>query len=346
MSLFDDIKEQIKGFNIRKKTNEVDILRSLHSLIAAGISIQKAMESIAEKIPDAAYAEKLNTAADLVRRSGRTFSDALSEVGMMEKYNEVIAIGQRTGNIQEVMREIIDIETELGEIKRKVRSSITYPIVVAAVSILIGYGMTFMLDKILGSLKFPGIDKVFAFQLGMFIVKWKTLLFTGWVAFLTFSIVWLSRNVDKIPVIKHIYNNLTLGQTFRMMSLAISSGLSPSQAFSMASMIVKGKWHEILEMMAIETEQRSVSDVFDEIEEYMSHENYLVLKVKLDSGQMSNGFQMAGSNLLKSGLDGLNTIGSLISVLATILVAVQIIVIMSPIYMVIISFMDKSMGKL
>lgn len=346
MSVFDDLKEKIERISLfGGKVKEVEVLKSLHTLISAGISIQSAMESIADKIKDPGYSEKLNMAADLIRNGGRTFSDALSETGMMEKYIEIIAIGQKTGNLQEVIREIVDIETELGEIKRKVRASVIYPLVVAAISIIIGYGMTFMLDKILGSLKFPGINEVFAYKLGMFIVKWKTFLFAGWVAFLIFSIFWLSKNLDRIPVIKNIYNNLSLGQTFRMMSLAITSGLSPSQAFALASTIVKGKWRAILEMMSSEAQQRSVSDVFDEIEEYMTHENYLVIKVKLDSGAMSEGFEAAGSNLLKSGLDGLGGVGTMVSVLATILVAAQIIIIMSPIYMVIVSFMDKSMGK-
>ena len=347
MTLLEEMKHRVSDLNLfGKRTKDVDVLKSIHSLISAGVSVQNAMENIADRIPDAVYAEKLRMAADLVSKGGRTLAEAMAEVGMMEKYTEIIAIGQKTGNLQQSMREIIDIETELGEIKRKVRASATYPVVVAAVSILIGYGMTFMLGKILGALKFPGIDKVFAYQLGLFIVKWKTLLFAGWVTFITLSVVWLTKHLDRIPVVSKIYNDLSLGQAFRIMSLAVMSGLSPSNAFGMAATVVKGKWQEILEMMSTETQQRSVSEVFDEIEEYMTAENYLLVKVKLDSGAMSSGFEIAGTNLLKSGIDGLSRIGTLVSVFATILVAAQIVVIMSPIYMVIIAFMDKAMGKI
>jgi len=347
MQILERIRHQLSDLSLfGKRTKDVDVLKSIHSLMSAGVSVQNAMENIADKIPDGAYAERLRMAADLVSKGGRTFAEAMAEVGMMEKYTDIIAIGQKTGNLQQCMREIIDIETELDEIKRKVRASTTYPLVVAAVSILIGYGMTFMLGKILGALKFPGIDKVFAYQLGLFIVKWKTLLFAGWVAFIAAAIMWFAKHLDRIPVISNIYNDLSLGQAFRIMSLAVMSGLSPSNAFGMAATVVKGKWQEILEMMSMETEQRSVSEVFDEIEEYMTAENYLLVKVKLDSGAMSSGFEIAGTNLLKSGIDGLGRIGTLVSVFATILVAAQIVVIMSPIYMVIVAFMDKAMGKI
>ncbi len=324
---------------------EIDVLRSVHSLLSAGISVQDAMASIADKIRDAAMAEKLHMASDLVSRGGRTFSEALAEVGLMEKYTELLTIGQKTGNLREIIKEIIDIENQMYEVKRAVKKSITYPIIVAAVSVLIGYGMSFMLEKIMASLKFPGVDRTFAYQMGMFIVTWKTALFAGWAALLAGAGYWAAKNVDRVPGISAIYNSLALGQAFRTTGLAIVSGLSPSQAFAMAGTVVKGKWREIMEMMSTESLTRNVAEIFDEIEEYMSVENYLVIKVKLESGSMSEGFTAAGTNLLQAAMDKLAGLGSAVSVAATVLVAAQIIVIMSPIYMVIMTFMDRVSGQ-
>lgn len=343
--MLEELKAKLAAFR-GGSIREIDVLKSIYALLSAGISVQDAMVSIADKIRDAAMSEKLNIAAELVSRGGRTFSEALTEVGLLEKYTELLNIGQKTGNLREIIKEIIDIENQMYEVKRAVKKSITYPIIVGAVSILIGFGMSFMLQKIMGSLKFPGIDKTFAYQMGMFIVRWKIPLFAGWTAFLGASGYWISKNVDKVPGIREIYNSLALGQAFRTAGLAIVSGLSPSQAFAMAGTVVKGKWREIMEMMSTESLTRNVAEVFDEIEEYMSVENYLVIKVKLESGAMSEGFTTAGTNLLQAAMDKLSGLGSIVSVAATILVAGQIIAIMSPIYMVIMTFMDRVSGKI
>ncbi|HOC45020.1 MAG TPA: type II secretion system F family protein [Syntrophorhabdaceae bacterium] len=343
--MFEELKTKLGALTRRGKIREIDVLKSVYALLSAGISVQDAMTSIADKIRDASMSEKLNTASDLVSRGGRTFSEALSEVGLLEKYTELLNIGQKTGNLREIIKEIIDIEKQMYDVRRAVKKSITYPIIVAAASILIGFGMSFMLQKIVGALKFPGVDKTFAYQMGMFIVRWKVLLFSGWTMFLAGAGYWIAKNVDKVPGVSGIYNSLALGQAFRTSGLAIASGLSPSQAFAMAASVVKGKWREIMEMMSAESLVRNVSEVFDEVEEYMSVENFLVIKVKLESGSMSEGFSTAGTNLLQSAMDKLGGLGSIVSVAATILVAAQIIVIMSPIYMIIMTFMDRVTGK-
>jgi type II secretory pathway component PulF len=278
----------------------------------------------------------------MVSREGRTLPEAMREVGLFEKYVDLIEIGQETGNLNTVLKELIDMEEEIAAAKKKIVSAVIYPLLVIGVSIAVGYGLTYVLANILNALKLPGIEKEFSFRAGKFIVAHRNVLFLAYAAITGGGIALVFKKADRMPVIRNVYGSLVLGQAFKVVSLALMSGLSPASAFRRVADFSQGMWMQIFHMVADESVTRSFSEVIDEIEEYLPFESYLLLKVKIDTANMSEGFAMIGTKMIDDAISKFSVIGSFVNVFAFAVVAVQIVVIMSPVYTMLFTFIDKS----
>jgi len=327
---------------IGERVSDITIMNSLHLLMVANISIQEALRRIADKLPDGEMADRLAVASDMVSREGRTLPEAMREVGLFEKYVDLIEIGQQTGNLNTVLREIIDMEEEIAAAKKKIVSGIMYPLMVTAVSIAVGYGLTFVLGSILNALKLPGIEKELSYKMGQFIVANRSILFILYAGGAAGAIAFAVRNADKMPVIRNVHNSLVLGQAFRVVSLALMSGVSPASAFRRVAELSQGVWTQIFRMVAEESVTRSFTEVIDEIEEYLPFESYLLLKVKIDTANMSEGFAMIGTKMINDAISRFAVVGSFVNVFAFVFVAVQIIVLMAPVYTMLFAFIDRS----
>ena len=327
---------------IGKKVSEIAIMKSLHLLMVANISIQEALRRVADKLPDSEMADRLSVASDMVSKEGRTLPEAMREVGLFEKYVDLIEIGQQTGNLNTVLKELIDMEEELAAAKKKIISGIIYPLVVTGVSIAVGYGLTFVLGNILNALKLPGIERELPYKMGQFIVANRSILFILYAGSAAGVIAVVAKNADRMPVIRNVYNSLVLGQAFRVVSLALMSGLSPASAFRRVAEFSQGVWTQIFWMVAEESVSRSFSEVIDEIEEYLPFESYLLLKVKIDTAIMSEGFAMIGTKMINDAISRFAVVGSFVNVFAFVFVAVQIVVLMSPVYTMLFTFIDRS----
>ena len=317
-------------------------MKSLHILMEANISVQEALHRISGKLPDNEMADRLSVASDMVSKEGRTLPEALREIGMFEQYSDLIDIGQQTGNLNVVLRELISMEEEIAAAKKKIISAIVYPLMVVGISIAIGYGMTYVLETILNALKLPGIEKELSYVAGKFIVAHRNILFLGYAIFTASGIAFLLKKADRIPVIRGVYGSLILGQAFKVVSLALMSGLSPASAFRRIAGFSRGVWIEIFHMIADESLTQNFSEVIDEIEEYLPFESYLLLKVKIDTANMSEGFAMTGTRMINDAISKFAVIATFVNIMAFFFVAVQIIVITSPVYTLLFTFIDRS----
>lgn len=310
--------------------------------MASGISVPDASNELAMRMHDKKMAEKLMILADLISKEGFTFSDALEQVDMCRDYIFIIRIGEKTGNLLETMRDIISSIEEIEKVRKKVKSSLYYPIGVIVFSILVAFGLISVLKKILEGLNFPGTKEMIAYKIGWFLVNYKIPIFVVYIVVIVLLAYLFKKNVDKIPVVKNIYTQISIGQAFKMVFLGLNSGLSPSDSFSFAAQVVKRTWNNIFETIAAEAKERNMYDVMEEMEPYMQPESYIVLRSKIKSGDMGAGFNMIGKEYISSAIQKLDALSPFITMFAFLFVAVQIAVIMSPIWAIIISFMSKA----
>ncbi|MFI5295967.1 MAG: type II secretion system F family protein [Thermodesulfovibrionales bacterium] len=324
-----------------KKVNDLTVLKSLYYMMQSGISAHEGASELALKIRDAKMAERLRILSDLMSKEAYTFTQALEQVDICKDYLFLLQIGERTGNLLDTMRDVISSMESINGIRNKIKFSLYYPLGVIILSIVLGFFFVDILKKILLGLSFPGTEQLFAYKMGWFIVKYKVSLYLGYTAFLTVLGFVLLKNLHRIPVIKDLYNQLSIGQAFKVVSVGLNSGLSPSLSFSHAAQVVSGVWRSIFETVASEVAERSMLDVLDEIEQHLSAETYIILKAKIRSGAMSEGFGDVGKDYIKTATGKLDGLSPFVSAIAFMFVAVQIVLVMGPLWSLLISFMGQ-----
>lgn len=326
---------------MKKKVSDAQLMQSLYFMFTAGVSLHEAMRDFGARLSDPAVSDKLTTAAELMERNGYTFADAIEQVDLFPSYTKILRIGQETGNLSQIMREIAETQDKIDKMMKKIKSSVYYPVGLMYVSILIGFGLSFVLQNLMKSFSMPGVTTTFAFKMAAFIVDWRILIFSGYAAALSFALWLSSKNAHKMPIFKGFYNSFTIGRAFKLFALGIQSGLTIKDSFSFAAGTMSGKWGEIFASFADESQTRSMSDIVDDLEDYITADAFLVLKSSMSAGNIDYGFKMIGDKEIDNAFNKVTAASPLINAGAFVFVAIQIILVMSPIYMLIITFMDK-----
>lgn len=327
---------------IGKAANELSILKSLYYLTASGISISESARELAQRIKDPKMAEKLSVLSDLITSEGYTFSDALEQSELFTRYIPIIKIGEKTGNMLETMKSIISISEEIEKIKKKVKSSLYYPIGVTVLSFIISFAIVGVNKKVLQGLDFPAVRDTFPYKAGWFIVNHKYLIFLTYGVMLATVFFLMAKNIHRMPVVKDLYNLISLGQAFKMISLCLSSRMSPPDSFAFASQTVGGSWGNVFETISEELKNRSMIDVIEEMEPYMPAENYIVLRAKIRSGDTGDGFNAVGGDFLTTSIQKMEALSPFITMITFLVVAGQIVLFMSPTWALVITFMQKA----
>lgn len=327
---------------IGSRVNDLSIMKSLYYMMASGISISEAAQEMSQRTRDQRVSEKLSVLADLIMNEGYTFSDALEQVDMFTKYVPIIRIGEKTGNMMETMKSIITITEDIEKVKKKVKSSLYYPIGVTVLSFIISFAIVNVNKKVLEGLNFPAVKDTLPYKAGWFMVDHKYAIFSVYGILLVSLFLFFKKNVHIMPVVKKLYNTISLGQSFKMVSLCLASRMSPPDSFTFVSGVVGKVWGSVFETMADELRSRSMIDVIEEMEPYIPSENYIVLRAKIRSGDTGDGFDVIGSDFLATSIQKMDALSPFITMITFLVVAGQIVMFMSPTWILIITFMQKA----
>jgi type IV pilus assembly protein PilC len=126
-----------------KPQDLTDILRNLATLVGNGVSLPKALATLAQEDSLAKYHDVL----DAVRRkveTGAPFSTALAEC--MEGCDQIttsqIRVGERAGNLAETLQHLAETRDKAGELRAQVVKKLAYP----GMLVVLGSGLiTFLL---------------------------------------------------------------------------------------------------------------------------------------------------------------------------------------------------------
>jgi len=327
------------------KVNELSMIKSMYYMAVSGISITDAAVEMSQRVKDKKAAEKLSVMAEMMTNEGYTFSDALEQVGLFNNYIPLIRIGEKTGNLFETLNNVINITESIEKVKKKVKASLYYPIGVIVISIFISFGLVSVVKKVLEGLNFPAVRDTLPYRAGMFMVNYKYIIFSVYIIGLIAAFYLAKRFLHLMPIVKDLYSKIQLGQALKMLSLCLSSGMSLSDAFAFLSQSSSGIWARIYESMSEDSKTRSVSEVIEEFEQYMPSEAYIVLRAKIKSGDISRGFDMIGDDFLTTAIQKMDAMSSFITIVSFLIVAGQVIVFMSPVWTVTLTFMTKVSGK-
>lgn len=124
-------------FGVRRR-DLIVFSQQLATLLASGIAILPALQMLARQAPRQALREALEQVC-LALEQGQSFSVALAAhpQAFPDLYTRTITVGERTGNLEEVLRQLATYLEREQDLARKLRDALAYPIFVLMVAIFV-----------------------------------------------------------------------------------------------------------------------------------------------------------------------------------------------------------------
>ena len=229
------------SFTSQVKPREVILFsRQLAILLESGIDIVTAIDLYKSQASNKIFQKTLEEMiADL--RSGTSFSGALAKFPKVfsTMYCRTIAAGEQSGNLDQVLRRMADYMERTAIASKKVKSAMTYPIIVLSVAIVVVAVLVFFVmptyTKLYSSLgaKLPTISKILidfakgAAAYGGYVLLGLAVLIIGMVLYFrtpSGKIRW-DGYMLRLPIIGPIVQLNELSRCARTISMLIKVGL-------------------------------------------------------------------------------------------------------------------------
>ncbi|HOV60594.1 MAG TPA: type II secretion system F family protein [Candidatus Hydrogenedentes bacterium] len=116
--------------------------RQLSTIVSAGLPLMQGLDILAEQTEDPRFAKIIAAIGQNVE-SGETFSDALRNFNRAfpDIYISMVRAGEASGDLDGVLLQLADYLEASEELKRRIRSAMTYPVVAFSMIILIAAGL-------------------------------------------------------------------------------------------------------------------------------------------------------------------------------------------------------------
>lgn len=252
-----ELSKLMQGMRIRQGVRTVKIKaddfllfnQQFAALLKAGLPVLQSIQMLRQRSPNA----KLRTVlADVETRikSGSALSEAFAAQGetFPKIYSASVLAGERSGNIDEVLRRYVEYTKSVAALRRKIRSALTYPIIllVAAVG-LITVLTTFVIPR------FSTIYENMNAQLPL-----VTVVVVGVSNAIGANIYWLGptvialivgfvfwrrtengrrmidRTLLKIPILGLLIRQMTTAQVSRSLATLLAGGITLVESFDIA----------------------------------------------------------------------------------------------------------------
>ena len=214
--------------------------RNLRVMIAAGLSLPRALRTLAEQSKNKKFKSALLEITEEIIK-GKSFSESLAKYPdiFSELFQNMVKIGEEAGTLEEVLKTLTQQMERENELKSKVKGAMIYPAVIILAMIGIGILMLVMVVPKLAetfeelAIELPATTKLVIF-LGTFLAeKWYFVILIIILLFFLFrAISKTSRGkkmIDtfllKIPIISPIIRKTNSASMARTLSSLLASGV-------------------------------------------------------------------------------------------------------------------------
>ena len=256
----DEIQLSIeKAKNRIPLSNIVFFTRQLATMFSAGLTLERAIQSLGAEEKHRKFKRILGTVSDNIRK-GLNLSESLSRhPGVFNTlFVAMVKAGEVSGNLNEILEELSSYLENLDDTRRKVKSAMNYPIFM--ILFLIGMLMVMLLVII------PKFSQVYS-QLGAGLpaATRQMIDFSTWfgnnVGFLTFiiftisTIIWLISKTQrggfaldsfllKIPVFGNLTEQSILNKFCKTFGILIGAGVPVLETTALLRKVVDNKVYE------------------------------------------------------------------------------------------------------
>jgi len=116
--------------------------RQLSTIVSAGLPLMQGLDILAEQTEDPRFAKIISAIGQNVE-AGETFSNSLKlfNRAFPDIYVSMVQAGEASGDLDGVLLQLADYLEASEELKRRIRSAMTYPVVAFSMIILIAAGL-------------------------------------------------------------------------------------------------------------------------------------------------------------------------------------------------------------
>ncbi len=221
-------------------------------LLGAGIDLSTCLGLLIENLQKEKDKKIVKSIHEMVI-SGQNFSIALQRTGSFSVYEySIINVGEETGQLREILKELSSFYSEKIKLKKKLASSLSYPLVVMVIAILVvNFMFTFIVPMFEGVFKRFGKDLP---ELTLLVLNLSHWMNTYWSYFIIFTIAaviiriltrkkeWArkfnSSIVLSLPVAGDIVHKIVLSRFSLSIFLLLRTRTPLSKALSLTSSMI------------------------------------------------------------------------------------------------------------
>lgn len=250
-------KKEVPREKILKKLQGVKVsvpnilvsIKSLASLLKAGIPLSETMETIAGQSSD----PNLNAIYEYIAqevRKGVTLADAMKLFPKIfpETISSVVEAGEQGGSLEQNLIFISDTIKKEWEINKKLKGAIIYPAIIVSMVSVVFLAMIFVIFPKLETM-FAAFENVPAFTQGILNIsrfiraKWY-FIFGGLAVLAILFAIFLKTKIGKrfkgrvainFPVLKNLFISNILSSFSRTLSVLLASGIPISKSLKIAA---------------------------------------------------------------------------------------------------------------
>lgn len=237
----------------RKRLSDQEFLlwnQELAALLKAGLPLLQALDLMLERMKNAHFRSVLTEIRDKVK-SGIDLSDAFASYGDMfpRLYPSTLKAGERSGELEKVIRRFIRYMRLLLDARRRVASALVYPAVLVGLSIAMMVIMAiYVVPKFMGFFAEMGTDLPLVTRIVLAVStfasqNWPVLLIGsvgGWYLFrqwgkTTLGRVAIDRAKLRVPFLGPVLHRFALSEFCRSLSTLLAGGIPLVPAFEIAA---------------------------------------------------------------------------------------------------------------
>ncbi|HRT21750.1 MAG TPA: type II secretion system F family protein [Candidatus Hydrogenedentes bacterium] len=139
------VKPSVASANARRKVKSTDLLvftRQLATIVSSGLPLLQGLDILAEQSEDPNFSAVILACAQDVE-NGESFSNAIGKFprAFPDLYVSMVRAGEAGGDLDGVLLQLADYMEASEELRRRIKSAMTYPVVAFSMILLIAIGL-------------------------------------------------------------------------------------------------------------------------------------------------------------------------------------------------------------
>ncbi len=210
--------------------------RSISSYLKSGLSLTDTLNLLAKQSSEKKVSDAYASILEEIQ-AGRKFSVALEELGIFrESLRRVVESGEQSGTLIDVLKQTADqLKLEIS-LRRKVRSALTYPIVMVFVGIgVVSFLLAYVVPKLADLFADLGQDLPIPTRI---LLTSSEIIKTGAIPFLVLILIaffYFRRKKKSLPFFHKLREKITISVVTSQLGTLLDSGIPLVQALRMSA---------------------------------------------------------------------------------------------------------------